>query len=78
MSSGLLIPPERCPCHTSIHSCFVEADAGSLIPPGSPFPEDGATTAPVHSAPLCVLLLGNRLVKKIVSMYCIFCTCLHF
>lgn len=26
----------------------------------------------------CVLLLGNRLVKKTVSMYCIFCTCLHF
>lgn len=43
----------------------------------APRPRRGGARAAVHAAPPCVLLLGSRLVKKIVSMYCIFCTCLH-
>ncbi|KAF6086206.1 hypothetical protein HJG60_008409 [Phyllostomus discolor] len=46
---------------------------GALLPR----PRRGEARAATHSAPPCVLLLGSRLVKKIVSMYCIFCTCLH-
>lgn len=78
MGPGFLSPPQCCPRHTGIHSRFVEAATGPLTRVGDLFPLGEETRAVVHSAPPCVLLLGNRLVKKIVSMYCIFCTCLHF
>lgn len=72
-------PCRRSPRRASSHSCFVAAAPGTPHPKrrGAPHPRRGEARAATHSAPPCVLLLGRRLVKKIVSMYCIFCTCLH-